>query len=381
VKVPGRETRMAKTLPQKLQDQIDAKRAEIHADQYSISVGEIANMYRDGDVDIHPEFQRFYRWSDEQKSRFIESILLGIPIPSLFVAQREDGKWDVIDGLQRLSTILQLMGILRGQEGESQRPLVLTRTKYLPSLEGMAWDSGQPDDSLTEAQRLYVKRAKLDFKIILRQSGESAKFELFQRLNTGGAELSDQEIRNAMLVAANRDFFGWIKKLSTLSDFERCVYLSERSYQEQFDLELVLRFLILRRIPRADLRGMGDLGEFLTDRMLMLAKEFDSFKVAEERAFKQTFGLVASAAAEDSFRKFDADQNAFTRGFSISAFEVVALGIGYNIQKLSAGTLEITEIVKSLWSNREFTESSGSGVRASTRIPHTIALGRKLFKP
>jgi len=55
-----------------LQEQIDAKRREIHSDQYSISVGEIANLYKDGELDIHPEFQRFYRWSPEQKSRFIE---------------------------------------------------------------------------------------------------------------------------------------------------------------------------------------------------------------------------------------------------------------------------------------------------------------------
>ncbi len=63
------------------------------------------NLYTDNELDLHPEFQRFFRWKPSQKSRFIESLLIGIPIPSIFVYQREDGVWDVIDGVQRLSTI------------------------------------------------------------------------------------------------------------------------------------------------------------------------------------------------------------------------------------------------------------------------------------
>ena len=56
-----------------------------------MSIGEIISLYKENEMDIHPEFQRFFRWTIEQKSRLIESILLGIPIPSVFVAQREDG--------------------------------------------------------------------------------------------------------------------------------------------------------------------------------------------------------------------------------------------------------------------------------------------------
>jgi uncharacterized protein with ParB-like and HNH nuclease domain len=82
-------------------------------------------LYEQGEIDIHPEFQRFFRWSETQKSMFIESILLGIPIPPIFVSQRADGVWDVIDGLQRLSTIYQLVGILKDEDGNTVEPLVL----------------------------------------------------------------------------------------------------------------------------------------------------------------------------------------------------------------------------------------------------------------
>jgi hypothetical protein len=119
-----------------LTEEIADRRQAINTDAYSMSIGELTNLYRDNELDIHPEFQRFFRWSDEQKSRLIESLLLGIPIPSIFVQQRQDGVWDVIDGLQRLSTIFELQGLLKDEQEQVIDPLVLRGTKYLPSLEG-----------------------------------------------------------------------------------------------------------------------------------------------------------------------------------------------------------------------------------------------------
>ena len=137
-----------------LDQEIRDRSAEVHSDGYSMSIGEIVNLYRDGELDIHPEFQRFYRWSAEQKSRLIESILLGIPLPSIFVSQREDGVWDVVDGLQRLSTILELIGELRNENGDRLPALTLTRTKYLPSLEGMEWKSENPEIAIGSTNQL-----------------------------------------------------------------------------------------------------------------------------------------------------------------------------------------------------------------------------------
>ncbi len=175
----------------RLQDEIDKHRKDIHTDGYPMSIGELVNLYRDKELDLHPEFQRFYRWSPLQKSRWIESILLGIPLPSIFVVQREDGVWDVIDGLQRLSTILELMGELRDEDGHKLPMLKLEGTRYLPSLVEKKWRGTGTESSLTPDQQRFIKRAKLDIKIILRESAESAKYELFQRLNTGGSILLD----------------------------------------------------------------------------------------------------------------------------------------------------------------------------------------------
>ena len=75
-----------------LQVEIDEARAEIRTDSYALSIGEWISLYENNELDIHPEFQRFFRWTLEQKSRLVESILLGIPVPQIFVAQRADGE-------------------------------------------------------------------------------------------------------------------------------------------------------------------------------------------------------------------------------------------------------------------------------------------------
>ena len=93
--------------------EIQKYRQEIKSERMDMSFGEIMNIYQDGDILISPEFQRLFRWSDYQKTRFIESVLLGIPIPPIFVSEDVEGKWELVDGLQRLSTILSFFGLLK----------------------------------------------------------------------------------------------------------------------------------------------------------------------------------------------------------------------------------------------------------------------------
>ena len=153
-----------------LEAQIRDARLTISSDGYPMSIGELTNLYRDGELRIRPEFQRFFRWTQMQKTHLIESILLGIPLPSIFVAQAETGSWELVDGLQRVSTILQFQGELKDAEsGQLVPPLMLEGTKYLPALQGRYWQHENTEESLTEAQRLDIKRSKLDIKIIKRE--------------------------------------------------------------------------------------------------------------------------------------------------------------------------------------------------------------------
>ena len=370
-----------------LDKEIESRRAEVRTDGYPMSIGELINIYRDGELDIHPEFQRFYRWSPEQKSRLIESILLGIPIPSIFVSQREDGVWDVIDGLQRLSTIFELTGDLRDSDEQKLDPLVLTKTKYLPSLDGKTWEDNGTQSGIGEVNQRLIRRSKIDVKIIQRESSESTKFELFQRLNTGGSALSDQEIRNAILVMLNPKVYRWIHDLAQEDDFQTCIPITDRDKETQYDLELATRFIVFRRLAEDGLRSVRDLGEFLTDSIAEFAQSTscqDDMET-ETAAFRFTFGKLAIALGEDSFRRYDFNKQSYSGGFSISAFEPIAMGLGYHFDAYAGASLsqlpDITEVSKDLWKNQNFTTNSGSGVRASTRIRNNIPLGRKMFAP
>lgn len=366
-----------------LKEEIAAKRSEIRSDGYSMSIGELIALYRDGELDIHPEFQRFYRWSEEQKSRLIESLLLGIPIPSIFVSQKEDGVWDVIDGLQRLSTIFQLVGILKDENGHLVDPLTLTRTKYLPSLEGVKWENeGNPEKEIGAEHQLLIKRSKLDVKIILRESSESSKYELFQRLNTGGSELSDQELRNCVLITVDRHAYEWISQLNADPNFRACIALTDRAVLEQYDVELIVRFLVFRQLKEGRLRNIGDIGEFLTDELIALVQSQDFNMVAEQEIFRFIFEKLAASLGPDSFRRWDAAQSKYSGGFLLSAFEALAIGFGYHAKEYIDGKdlPDFKELSRSLWQNERFTRYTGSGVRAASRIPVVIPLGRSLFE-
>src|SRR5258708_21342236 len=363
-----------------LQEEIDKTRAEIRSDGYAISVGEWMSIYEKRELDIHPEFQRFFRWSLRQKSRLIESLLLGIPIPQIFVAQRSDGVWDVVDGLQRLSTIFEFAGILLDEEKKKLPPLTLEATTYLPSLVNHRWeDAKHPDESLTTAQRLLIKRAKINVSIILKESDEMAKYELFQRLNTGGSMLSDQEVRNSILVMMNVDLYKWIRNLSRDVNFTTCVALSDRAVDEQYDMELVTRFIVFRAMRPTALKTIGDVGEFLTEKAKDIAqdKSFDYKK--EESAFRDTFALLAVTLEDNAFRRYDKTKQRFVGGFSVSAFEAVAIGIGYNPKIAMAHSASVDKKVKAMWADEDFVENSGSGVRASSRVPNIVPYGRATF--
>ena len=256
-----------------LNEEIDLMRKEIRTDGYSMSIGEWMSLYENKEIDIHPEFQRFYRWTDLQKTKLIESILLGIPIPPIFVSQRKDGVWDVVDGLQRLSTIFQFAGILKDEKGNNIAPLSLCGTNYLPSLEGQKWnDPNSPNNSLKTDQRLLIKRSKISVSILLKESDEVAKFELFERLNTGGSNLTPQEVRNSILIMLNKDVYRWIKNLSSYEPFQECISLSEKNITEQYDVELALRFIVFTFLKDSEFSNLGDVGSFLTKKSVDIAK-------------------------------------------------------------------------------------------------------------
>jgi len=356
-------------------EEVERGRKEIRTDDYAMSIGEWVSMYEGGDLDIHPEFQRFFRWTDEQKSNLIESILLGIPLPSIFVSQRDDGIWDVIDGLQRLSTIFQLMGVFVDHRGMKHDALILSKTKYIPSLEGATWDGNNPIPS--ELKRI-IRRSRINVSIILRESDENTKYDLFERLNTGGTRLSDQEVRNCILVMVNLDFYNWIRDLSNDENFISTTALSDKNLQEAYDLELVLRFLLFVDASEDELKTVGDVGVYISTKMIELAKNKEFDRIYWEHRFRSVFRLLADCVGDGAFKRYSAGKQRHEGGFVVSQYEAVTAGTAALLDAGLNRDIVVTKI-QELWFRDEFTEWAKSGVTASRRLRRIIPFSRLHF--
>lgn len=362
-----------------LKKDVDSKRREISSDNLSMSIGELLNLYKEKELDIHPEFQRVYRWGIQQKSRLIESLLLGIPLPSLYVATNDSGVWEVIDGVQRLSTIFEFMGELKGpgdidsDDLELKDALKLEGTKHLPSLNGVEFHT------MDHALRLEFKRTRLDIKVLAREQGASTgKFDLFERLNTYGEPLSPQELRNCVLVSLNPKRFRWLKSLAENPSFRSCTLLSDSQIAEKYDMDLALRFVILRD---ANPKTIGDVHEYLRDQMEAIAVDSKFNEEEETRRFTEMFEFLDSNSNGNIFRHWNSSQDSFRGGFSLAAYEGLGLAMGrhwHQIEKIRS-KFDIQQLIKKLWSSDAY-RGSFSGLRARERMARVTPTAEKLVK-
>lgn len=358
-----------------LKNKIDEVKKTYSTDSYPMSLGEITNLYRDDELKLNPTFQRYFRWDDHQKSKFIESIMLDIPIPSIFVYQNQNGIWEIVDGLQRVSTWLQFQGLLRDENDEKLPPLILKGTELLPEIEGFAVKGS--DKKIPSELMIDLKRRKLHVQIIKNDSDPDAKFEVFQRLNTGGAFLSPQELRNSLLVLINKDFYEWVERLSKKKEFLKALSLTKKKLESRYEMELVLRLLVMTHFKWDKRKNVS---EFLTSSMRKLAKDSSFDRNKFEITFNLVFeSLVSKVENEGIFRK--SENFKLTGGFLESGFEAIAYGVFKNSKKLGddAYLEKLKEKVHKMWSEDGFKKFSGSGSNASSRIPGLIEFSESYF--
>lgn len=362
--------------------EVESSKKQITSDGYEMSVGEIMNLYRDNELIIDPEYQRLFRWELSQKTRFIESLLLGIPIPPIFVHQNEDGIWELIDGLQRVSTILEFSGLLKDKiTGGIYPQTILTGTQYLPSLANKVWEDTQnPENEIGKILQLEIKRARIRVEILKKESDPHAKYELFQRLNTGGTKLSEQEVRNCIAVMLNPKFFAWLKSCAEIPSFMRTTSQTDDAIDKQAHMELALKFFAYRHFPY--IPGM-DIHEHLDYAIVELCKK-DLDLENEKANFTAIFDLLDKALSDKAFKRWDG--TTFKGKFLISLYETITNGIQANIKDINKIGIEddilefITLKSKDLWSEESFTSNSGAGVRGTTRLSNLLPFSVEYFK-
>lgn len=363
-----------------LQEQIDNMSKSVKTDSYPMSIGELAGLYRDGDLNINPIYQRLFRWDINQQSTLIESILLQIPIPPVYVFQDEEGKWSLIDGQQRLSTIFKFMGILKKVEGDREilyEREPLTRTKFLPALEGKFWENEIEEQSLTEAQRRYIKRSKILIIIIDKSSDPFAQYEMFQRLNTGGSHLSPQEIRNCILVMKNENAYRRMKELSEYKFFQMALPLSEKDIEEQGYLELVVKYFVLR-LSELCVSDSENYNNFITDEIIdLLDAKIDFDK--EIDCFTRTFELIYDVIGENAFKKYDCEKKCHMGPVLVGAYEVIIPGLTDNLDYYECNRQELRSKIDAIYTTSEYLEATKRGIRPVSRIKKLTVLSREKF--
>lgn len=367
-----------------LNAQLSVARRKVVTDGYEMSLGELASMYRAKELVIDPNYQRLYRWGESQRTRFVESLLLGIPIPPIFVFQRETGIWELIDGLQRVSTVLQLMGELEKPDGSGRyHPLELAGTNLLPALSGMKWSTAGANDlnAFDSALQLEIRRARLRVEILKKDSDEQAKFELFQRLNTGGTKLSEQEVRNSILVMLNLPFYTWLSERAESPDFKATVQLTSSQEEQQQGVEIALRFFAYRLRPYTS--GL-DVNEYLDVAARDLSAPNAIDLSGERDKFNWVFSMLNRVLGDGAFKRWDGARN--LGPFTISAFDAIAYGLAVNqeeIEKIPSANRDawILDKVRGLWVDSTYKANSGSGVRGTTRLMNLLPWAHDYFKP
>jgi Protein of unknown function DUF262 len=300
---------------------------------------------------IFPNFQRQYVWKVEEASKFIESLLLGLPVPSIFLAKdKYSRKLIVIDGQQRLRTLQFFF------EGKFPDGKAFKLKNVIPQINGFTFQE------LSSEDRLNLENTIIHCIIISENEHSDSIFYLFERLNTTGTPLTNQEIRNAIYHGPFNDL---LYEFSQNNLWKKLYHKDEIRLEDQ---ELILRFIALT----FELENYsGSLNEFLNGFMLY-NRSFDRVSKNDmERAFYQTFELIDNAIGENAFYH--------NKQFNRSLFETLCLTISLKHgDRIEPARLKLfyDELIKST----DFWELSKSSTTSRKSLHTRIEFANHLFE-
>jgi len=235
-----------------------------------LSLDTIASMESDKAIDLAPDYQRRERWESDRQSKLIESFLLNVPVPPIYLAEDDFGTYSVIDGKQRITAIAKFM----------RNKLTLTGLLSFKEINGLRFR-----DLPAALQNALRVRPYLRVVTLLKQSDPELKYEVFTRLNTGGEPLTPQEIRNVVFRGPLNDaLIQWADNAFLL---EQLKIKNKRAaaYREMLDVEYVLRFLTLAQGWQQFSGSYRDsMDRFMMKNRLSNAVELEAFRKSFEEA-------------------------------------------------------------------------------------------------
>ena len=272
------------------------------------------------------------------------------------------------------------MGVLKDVDTGHLRRSQLQKTKYLPSMQGLVWEEkAEGDVAIDKALQLFFRRARVDFQILKHPSDPKTKFDLFQRLNRGGAYANEQEVRTCSMVLANASFTQAIRQFAQREDFKKIFQITNEQEGNQRDIEYVVR-LIAHTFTEFD-RTL-DVQEFLDAIIVETLTTKDQSQVMGTITW-----MVETLYRTSGERALFPPQHAaggVAPRFSLRALEAIAVGIARNktaITALADSDDFIKEKIPSFWQQPEVPEMSASGLRGTVRLQRTIPFGNNWFNP
>jgi hypothetical protein len=350
---------------------VEDKLARVNTQALDISFNELLDMSINGELNITPDYQRLFRWSEGQRSRFIESLILQMPVPAIFVIEEEEGRYLPIDGLQRISSYLHFRSLLEAPHLEP--PVEKGQALSLVDCDIINELNGKKFDDLPPSLQIRLKRAFIRVEVVRKETDPYFKYHMFKRLNTGGESLSDQQIRNCSIRLLSSKFPDFLIDMSKVDSFAICTEaLTQTKMLEAVDQELVLRFFALKNWREKFKHNVDD---FLTEYMEEVSDPKNSWSFEydkEEKIFRKTFRLLEVALGEKAFAFSNKARTELSAGFNIYHFESITIGMQCLIDKLDAeapaDVQKLTTVLKQIKLDTEFVRITTGGGKNSSGL-------------
>lgn len=288
-------------------DQLEKQRRRVDFDTYDITVQQLIAMVESGAIDVAPVYQRQFRWDSDKRAHLVESVFLGVPVPSLFMATNRDATWELVDGVQRLSTLIQYAG-----SGTARSRLGLQTPLVIDDLEKLSELNGTTFAALPDSLKLQFLLRPMKVITLSDKSDLVVRFDLFERLNTGGVALTNQEIRACIYRGQFNEF---LERLAKDPDFRAVVRLTQRQEEDGTREECVLRFFAFLHQYE---KFVHSVVTFLNDYMREASATFQY--EAGEKLFRQTFHQLTKALPSGIVR------SSGRKITPINLYEAVAVG-------------------------------------------------------
>lgn len=266
---------------------------KVYTEQGDPEIDSLYRKWKDGDLDIQPDFQRGFVWDITKASLLIESILLDIPLPVIYLSQEKDGREYVIDGQQRLTSFFSFFdGKLPDPQLPFGKDFRLTNLNVFTELGGKYFK-----DLPKELQKKirYYKIRTITFR---KESEQDLKFEVFERLNTGSVSLNDQELRNCIYRGKYNDLL-W--ELSEDKVFRELLGI-KKPEKRMKDVELVLRFAAFYHGTYINYKP--PIKKFLNNDMEKYRFITEKDALDLRNAFKNTISIIKSLLGQHAFKRF-----------------------------------------------------------------------------